>query len=1413
MGKRDPLHLPGDVKGQLVPYYSTKQLPLLPFEKQLIETLGCTEDEYRKFALEAIFRGRVRPAEYELIPDIQNGPALVPALISLAIGLATTAVGYLLAPKPNAAATEQVRQRQLGSRQQGNRFAATFGFDSQAELADYNDPIPVVFGRYTGTSGGILVAPSLVWSRMFSYGNQQAVKLLFVVGEQGRDGGQVPQGIAPPNLSGIFLGNGALNSVFAANYAIYWKRNTTSSGYSRVLASNLIYGTRGTAASGDPETFDDIFTCPTAYSDNDYGFSSSHSLTNNAEFGCYSAIPNGTAYRVNWRVITIPELDGQEDDPGNNLIFERIKIAGNGGRADETSKTGVRELGQGGEGRNYSRRMGVISLNNVPVSGNGTEERNVSVGDTIEFMISNEKIPNTFYSEGKVKVDDINSEIKEQCIAADDAMQVGELFMIGRSVWQVTARKLPMWRRKSDEQQIITLKCLEIPEVNSRIGLVSRTILTSHVLGDVISDNKHVGIAFYPLMRFATAVVSNTRACEVTEIGLRSNVFQRLNGLCNFQSLPTPTELIAAEKNKVNITSGTQNIYITRASVFTVQLRPAGLDANGQPFKWAPLGMRFAVINSRPVDIYSFLRFKHPQKGRYEFRLVPKNGADLRLTPDSAVIWQLSTKGSGNELLATNVPTDYGLFEVRSTGEVVTKFDITSNNELAARPRFQNAAKTEPLPSQVGIYSYLPDVNNDDGRATAIEYLNVYSDPTGFTEGRSHAFAFELFGGAGASTVPLGGSIEQVFTESLPGGRWARIRYRALKATLPAGHYSGRNYTWQFQNYWIEDSSRNFTIGTEFIAQRTLSSGNPFRVNPNQGTMVSAGLVFKVTSVTGFNPNQGRAQGLYEELFGPARNYSVGRTTSLQLDLTSTGGKKIRMVLDSVVERADDHWSGQTKLWSHPVISVVRDSLHTSTTWNAYETFNIERVVSYTNPFQSYGAGATYVGAVFQILSITEREVTPATFDAERIFEYQSQYADISYYGDLIEKSNNSSPEHAVTYVNEMVSNQTIPTYENMTICGLALKAGRNFSSLDQLRVWLPEGLHVRRFHPDDNGSTGPSNLFCDLIYYFLTNQVGGLGPFLGMSGLNAPLINTDDLVKTARFLKANSLFYDGVIGTSRNFRQFVSDTAPFFLCNFVISDGRFSLVPALPTTSGGQISTGAVPIKQLFTAGNILEDSFELEYLDAEDRKDFQAIMRYREQSRDQLPQERNLVIRWNDSSDFAPVESFDLTEYCTSEAHAKLVGKFFLSIRRRITHTISFATSPYGLNLAPGDYIKVVTQSSPYNPAKNGTVAGDGAITSAQSLENGQYRILYYKSDFGDVTTTTMTVTSGKVAEQALWNSVFTVLDETISQNIYTVEQLTFNEDGTVQISASEFPCNTAGASLIAQDVVQDANFVFER
>ena len=69
-------------------------------------------------------------------------------------------------------------------------------------------------------------------------------------------------------------------------------------------------------------------------------------------------------------------------------------------------------------------------------------------------------------------------------------------------------------------------------------------------------------------------------------------------------------------------------------------------------------------------------------------------------------------------------------------------------------------------------------------------------------------------------------------------------------------------------------------------------------------------------------------------------------------------------------------------------------------------------------------------------------------------------------------------------------------------------------------------------------------------------------------------------------------------------------------------------------------------------------------------------------------------------------------------------------------VGHTVQFSTTASGLNLAPGDYIKVETEASPYDPALTGTVDGSGNITSATEIPDGTYTISYFSQSEPEVT-----------------------------------------------------------------------------
>jgi hypothetical protein len=149
---------------------------------------------------------------------------------------------------------------------------------------------------------------------------------------------------------------------------------------------------------------------------------------------------------------------------------------------------------------------------------------------------------------------------------------------------------------------------------------------------------------------------------------------------------------------------------------------------------------------------------------------------------------------------------------------------------------------------------------------------------------------------------------------------------------------------------------------------------------------------------------------------------------------------------------------------------------------------------------------------------------------------------------------------------------------------GFAVKSSGQIGGIGQLRAWVPTGISVYRLIERDNK---PSNLFADLVYYLLTSKSQGVG-----NVVPAELIDVESLTIAAQFQRANRIFFDGVVEDSDSLRSFLYDNAALQLCNFTIKNGRFGMMPALPYDSNYEISTRPIAVEQIFTAGNIIEDS-----------------------------------------------------------------------------------------------------------------------------------------------------------------------------------------------------------------------------
>ena len=1537
MEPRSSLHRTCNGESPVVYNARIYNAPLLPFEKQLIETIGATEEEYRFLVTEAIKRGRVRPAGYEHVPDIRATGAegaMAQFLISLAVGVTLSVITYLLTPKPKEP-KGQKRER-FGDINNAGRFNPTHGFDSQAELANYGDPIPIIFGKaeFNGEkylNGGMLVTPKVVWSRMLSWGTQQAVKLGFIVGEQGREA--AVSGILPPALSGIFIGNNPLDSIYSSSFAFYWRRKSgATSGNSRVLKQHFRYG--DSAIRSIHPTADEILRCPTKDGDGDTGFSGAYSPSNNTEFGCFSAIPNGSPYRVNWTHVSMPDPgSGKEGgEHSNELAWQRIKIAGwytdDRDDGDDNKGPGWRSPHHGthdheyytqGTGRNYSRRMGLRfyhkwngSGHDAAVIANSNEVvkiiDNVGVKDVVEFYIQPgvQKLDKYIYEEDSgVRVDDINSEIDAPRQAADDALQVGEVFQIGMTVWRVKRRDLPIWKPTEDNLQKIWLECIDNNNgVDNKIGLVCDALLypnhqettsgsTTASDGVTVSpgrfgrgwinDTNDPGISkipgpnFYPLLRRSKAVFKNTRECETTEIGIRSKVNQQLSGLCNFQSLLSPPKLHELENDNVAVQSGTISTLTKRASLFSIKVRDTDTSYNDELEGWKDLGMLFAIIGSSSVDQYNQIRMRHSERKRYEYQIVPVPGAGIREKADDTLIWHVKDSLPGK---TEQVNVNGVIFTVQFDGEATTKEKIKLNEEFVgdfASVVTTTTATTLGAPTEIVFKDYIVGKNDWDNLAqitqTTWSGINWAGTGVGADEGgkvdgngRHSAFLWELFGSATNGSNSSKNEVEGVFdftTTKQTRNKPVRLKIRAKRVVLPSGHWmasggsagESETHTWNLISVG-ERAEANTDVspvntstdrniewtgphrradGTEysgdmFRIQKSCANSNPWAQNASEGPLAYAGIQVNVTGHAYINDVvRGKSRGMTDEIFGGDASLHEEKIVQIKLcengdmdsenssntgwktNITSDDARTLTVKFKGKMVDIRPHWSGRYRGWDLKKITIVSSTGD----WdeNNEIDFYKETINNASNPFWRTIQGK--LGYKLRISKVaddsTQTGTTVDTTDA-RVFEAESQYSDISYYGNLVQKSNETSPEHQLVYVNEITSNDVLPTYEKTTTSALVLKAGRNFTTLDQVRVWLKEGIHVENLHPDDSSSIGPSNLFTDLIYYLLIDRVGGAGQALGSAADSESLVDKTQLATTSKFLRTNKLFFNGALADPVNLRSYIAEMAPNFLCDFILADGKFSCRPTVPVDDSGEISDGAVEIKQLFTSGNILEDSFRLEYVQAEERRKFKAVVRYRKEAQNKLPYEETVTVRHAGGDGTEPIETFDLTGFCTTKEHAQLVGKYYLSLRERVKHTCTFKTTPYGLDLAPGDCIRVTTESSPYNAANNGSISASGVITSVKSLPDGSYSVLYYalNTDTSEIESATMQVSNGNATESKFFNSIFSVVSTTDSQNVYRVEQLTLDQENTVEIVASEYPCDSNLVSLMAKDLRSSNAFI---
>jgi len=154
-------------------------------------------------------------------------------------------------------------------------------------------------------------------------------------------------------------------------------------------------------------------------------------------------------------------------------------------------------------------------------------------------------------------------------------------------------------------------------------------------------------------------------------------------------------------------------------------------------------------------------------------------------------------------------------------------------------------------------------------------------------------------------------------------------------------------------------------------------------------------------------------------------------------------------------------------------------------------------------------------------------------------------------------------------------------------------------------------------------------------------------------------------------------------------------------------------------------------------------------------------------------------------------PEEVFDLSNWCTSETHARTFAAIALSIRKEVDHGIVFQTPPSSVfGLVAGNYIRVLTEATHTSRFNNGSIDKEGFVISRSTISGSINVYAWSPGALDGIEKKTFSVGSDGKNSLGLVNKLFAQVDTTEEDRIYKVESITYGEEGFIQIAASHVP-----------------------
>lgn len=510
--------------------------------------------------------------------------------------------------------------------------------------------------------------------------------------------------------------------------------------------------------------------------------------------------------------------------------------------------------------------------------------------------------------------------------------------------------------------------------------------------------------------------------------------------------------------------------------------------------------------------------------------------------------------------------------------------------------------------------------------------------------------------------------------------------------------------------------------------------------------------------------------------------------------------------------------AGTAQYWEFKLEPVLEPQAELNTTKYCYMHTN--------GTVRTVGAGKSGVFIEFKGNVYDQTRTLPISRIADDIEEWDLFNYDTNSQSQF---SYEQGPEISITAVNEQLlepwSTYGSKLYEGISTLGLHVFAAKTTESLRSVSAWVTQGKQLRRLSTDPsdyNTSTeitnlvnsdpsGSSSFAPDIFLDTILDSVNGIGQYADIHSVDVP-----QLAKTKLFCKANKLFMDGVIADLQSWREFWAQTAPMSLLELARIGGRDTLVPGVPYDETTGDIDPKITISALFTAGNILEDSYKEEFIDyGASVQDAIVTAIYRDtNTNDIFPTNSSVQVSLKDvSEDEAVLETLDVSQFVTRRDQAVLLAKFLCLSKRYIRRAIEFKTFPTDSPVFPGAFVYVEIGMNRWDSIYSGRIEADGVLNAPlpKGVPNGTYTVFVYtgKSN-GTAQFSNVSVSSGVASSlKSYAGSLFVLGTSVKNKRVFRVTEVSMDEEGETTIKAVEHPTNSSGESLIAKRLTQTDQF----